>query len=315
MNKAFLKIFSATLVFLSAFVMIHTDNSLCVDKSNFKLDTGDEIMVRIPVEPKFSGKYVIDEQGQFFLPLIEGIELGAFVAKGKTISEIEKILSDRLSEYFIQTEATVSLVSMGIRPGRSVSVIGEVFRPDNFNFYDGFTLVDAIIKSANVKPNADISNIVVQRRGSPPINIDARNILNGTDMTNNILLKAGDYVIVPGMTSHMQIKIVVLGMVSDPGSYTLPEGSQVIDAISAAQGTIGRAGIGKSYIIRSVNGRPTVIHTDLKALIQRADLKENVELMDGDIVFVPESSGYDIMNKVSDILNLNLLKNIIKDDF
>lgn len=279
------------------------------------LQPGDEIIVRIPVEPRFSGEYTVNQQGEFYFPILEGIDLGAFDVQGMRLKEVEDLIRQRIREYYVQDEVTVSLLSMGVRPGRAVSVMGAVNTPGNFSYYEGFTLVDAIIRSGNIREEADISNIVIHRKSSPTLNIDARNILNGTDMTNNIELRAGDYVVVPTMESHMKVKVVVLGQVDTPGTYQLPEGARVIDVISEAKGTIGRAGLGKSYVIRAVNGKPTVIHTDLKALIQRAELKENVEIMDGDIVFVPESSGFDIMNKVSDIISLNLLKNIIKDEF
>ena len=109
----------------------------------------------------------------------------------------------------------------------------------------------------------------------------------------------------------MQIKVIVLGKVSSPGTVYLPEGSQVLDVIAQAGGTAGRAAVGNTYIIRVVESKPVVIRSDLKALINRAELKENVEVKDGDIVFVPETSRIDIRSILGDLAKLNLLKTVV----
>ncbi len=110
----------------------------------------------------------------------------------------------------------------------------------------------------------------------------------------------------------MEMKIIVLGKVSSPGTLHLKEGAQILDVLSAAGGASGRAAVGKTYIIRVVNGEPIVIHSDLKALINRADLRENVEVKDGDIVFVPETSRVNLKEIINNLSTLNLIRSTVQ---
>ena len=81
--------------------------------------------------------------------------------------------------------------------------------------------------------------------------------------------------------------ITILGEVGGPSSFPLVKSTRIVEAIGQVGGTNNFASAGKIRVIRSGDGRETVIHkVDLKA-IRKGDLATNLLLEPGDIVYVP----------------------------
>ena len=80
------------------------------------------------------------------------------------------------------------------------------------------------------------------------------------------------------------IRISVLGQVAKPGSYSLPPGSRVLEAISAAGGILNSALVKEVRLIRA-NRQIVMLQTE--ALL-RADARNNPQLVGGETIYVPE---------------------------
>ncbi len=81
--------------------------------------------------------------------------------------------------------------------------------------------------------------------------------------------------------------ITVLGEVYRPSSFPLVKATRVVEAIGQVGGTKNFASAGNILVVRSGDGRETVVHeVDLKA-IRKGDLSTNLLLEPGDIVYVP----------------------------
>jgi len=94
--------------------------------------------------------------------------------------------------------------------------------------------------------------------------------------------------------------VQVLGEVKTPGSYTLTGQMSLIEVLARAGSTTETAG-NTAIITRHASARPVgtsgtdtrpadgeVVRVNLKGL-QSGDLKENMQLQDGDVVFVPKA--------------------------
>ncbi len=279
------------------------------------LGAGDRIAIRVSVEPKYTGEYTIDERGKFYFPILdEGLDFGAFSVAGMTTKQVADMLKERLNEFYAEGDITVDLVSLGVRPGQAVSVFGMVTTSGSYRYFEGMKFLDLMLKIGNFTEDADLTRIALYRGNEPIRYLDVRGLVSGTDLTNNIELKPGDYLIVPKQIPSTKIKVIVLGRVSSPGTIFVPEGTQLLDLIARVGGTQGRAAISNTYIIRVVDGKPIAIHADLKALLARMELKENIELKDGDIVFVPETSKVDIGKLINNLVQLDILRNLATED-
>ncbi len=81
--------------------------------------------------------------------------------------------------------------------------------------------------------------------------------------------------------------ITVLGEVNRPSSFPLVKATRVVEAIGQVGGTKNFASASNILVVRSGDGRETVVHeVDLKA-IRRGDLSTNLLLEPGDVVYVP----------------------------
>jgi len=278
------------------------------------LGAGDKISVRIPIEPKYTGEYLIDERGKFFLPIVdEGLDFGAFSVAGLTPEQAAELIKQKIGEYYADNSVTVELVSLGIRPGQSVSVFGSVSMPGSFRYFEGMRFLDLLLKMGSFLDDADVSRVALYRGNEAIRYLDVRGLINGTDFSSNIEVQPGDYYIIAKQIPATKIRVVVLGSVIDPGTVYVPEGTQLLDLIARVKGPAIKAAIGKTYIIRVVEGQAVVIHADLKALIDLQDLRENVVIKDGDIVFVPENSRVRISSIINSLLQLNVVDSVFGD--
>lgn len=80
-----------------------------------------------------------------------------------------------------------------------------------------------------------------------------------------------------------------VGFVGRSGQFSFRPGERLLSLLSQAQGPIpDRANLKKATLVRS--GSVEQIPVDLEALLFRADLSQNYELQDGDILTVPENT-------------------------
>lgn len=93
-------------------------------------------------------------------------------------------------------------------------------------------------------------------------------------------------------------QVSVLGMVGQPGRYTLDGASaRVTDVIALAGGLQPEAG-NMAVIQRIRGGRIESVQVDLAAIMQGGDLSKNIEIGSGDSVFVPRAPMFYIYGEV-----------------
>jgi polysaccharide export outer membrane protein len=81
-------------------------------------------------------------------------------------------------------------------------------------------------------------------------------------------------------------KVSVLGAVQQPGGFGLIGAKTILDVLSQAGGVSRDAGT-RAFLIRASNPEPVAI--DLKRLLEEADLKLNLAVAPGDVVYVPKA--------------------------
>lgn len=116
------------------------------------------------------------------------------------------------------------------------------------------------------------------------------------------LLQQGGFVKSPQVNliveQYRSQQVSVLGEVNKPGMYTIDRGSKVVDLLAMAGGV--NAGGGDAAVLikkdgsEGKGGRPI----DLLALLQKGDMTQNMEVTDGDIVYVPRMEVFYIYGEV-----------------
>ena len=84
-------------------------------------------------------------------------------------------------------------------------------------------------------------------------------------------------------------QVKVIGQVVKPQSVPYREGMTVLDALLAVGGLGQFAAGNRAHIARTVNGKEQDIKVRLDALVNGGEMQQNLKLMPGDVLVVPES--------------------------
>ena len=103
--------------------------------SEYKLGVGDRIQVIVSGHEDLSGEFVIDGNGQFFMPLIADVE-----ATGLNPAELESLIVDLLKpDYLVNPRVNVQVLKY-----RPYYLMGEVATRGAFPYLSGMTYLKAI---------------------------------------------------------------------------------------------------------------------------------------------------------------------------
>jgi polysaccharide biosynthesis/export protein len=84
-------------------------------------------------------------------------------------------------------------------------------------------------------------------------------------------------------------QVKVIGQVSNPQSLPYREGMRVLDAVLASGGLAQFAAGNRAKIVRKQGDKQLELRVKLDRLINKGDMKQNLELKPGDVIVVPES--------------------------
>ncbi|MHB9106393.1 MAG: SLBB domain-containing protein [Armatimonadota bacterium] len=160
----------------------------------------------------------------------------------------------------------------------SVYVMGAVGKPGLLDIRAGSGVVEAIARAGGFTlPEHDLRISVV--RGSHAV----AEADTAQAMKVNVPLQPGDVVKVD---SIRVLPVTVSGQVKTPGSYELKTGDRLLDALAVAGGTLENAATSRLSIVHRDGTLATV---DLARSLQQGDMAQNLPLVAGDLIIVPES--------------------------
>lgn len=105
----------------------------------------------------------------------------------------------------------------------------------------------------------------------------------------------GDYVRSPQVNvivtepASVFSQVRVIGQVARPQAIPYREGMTVLDAVLAVGGLGQFAAGNRARLMRNVDGKQKEIRIKLGALVNDGDMKQNVPLLPGDVLVVPET--------------------------
>lgn len=108
-------------------------------------------------------------------------------------------------------------------------------------------------------------------------------------------------VVTVAVTRAASSSVSLLGEVNSNRAFALLKQTRVAEAIALSGGVNNFANLGKVRVVRNRGGRTTVIAVDLKA-IQKGDLRTNVMLEGGDIIYVPPTIWAKIGHTINAVL-------------
>ena len=159
---------------------------------DYKINPGDIISVSVWREADLTREVLIRPDGKFSFPLADDID-----ANGKSVEQIRELLVERLSRYIPDLVVSVSVLAIN---GNKVYVIGQVNRPGEISVNPNIDVMQALSIAGGANPFAQVNDISILRRtenGLISIPFRYGDVEKGKRLEQNIILRAGDVIVVP----------------------------------------------------------------------------------------------------------------------
>ncbi|HXO64537.1 MAG TPA: polysaccharide biosynthesis/export family protein [Steroidobacteraceae bacterium] len=186
--RAMLNNLLRSLALLVAFGVAHA--------AEYTVKPGDILSIAVWKEPDLTSPttgVLVGPDGTFSFPLVGQVD-----ARGKGVLELQSLIATRLKKYISDPVVTVSLQDI---KGNVVYVIGQVTKPGNFVVNPDVNVMQALSMAGGTTAFASLNNIIVLRSnatgGQIAIPFHYSDVAHGKDLQQNVLLQAGDVVVVP----------------------------------------------------------------------------------------------------------------------
>lgn len=170
---------------------------VCVFDAYSEIETyvigpGDLLSISVWKEEGLQKKVLVKPDGYITFPLVGDIKAGGINTKTLT-----KLIVEKLNAYIPNPNVTVSVLES---ISNRVYVIGQVNKPGQFITSQYMDVLQALTVAGGLTPFADSDSIKIIRRsekGKEIFEFDYDEVISGESMEMNIVLKAGDTVVVP----------------------------------------------------------------------------------------------------------------------
>lgn len=272
----------------------------------YRIKPEDVLRILVYNENQVNADVPVGIDGNISAPFV-----GTVHVEGKTTAEVEAELTKLYADKLRIRDPKVSITIIRFRSLRA-SINGLVNRPGQVEFRQGDNILTLLSQGGGpVLDRADLRRATLRRGISQEvIPIDLYSMLIQGDTSQNYTLEDGDVLTIPEETLD---RILVQGAVISPGVYAYKEPMTLADALSQAHGEIRlRSRLSQTMIIRQLKGQPGQylrIKADFVRFIRKGDVTQNVVLMPGDLVYVPETNTPDLQQISSIAQSLFFINN------
>ncbi|MBA2881453.1 polysaccharide export outer membrane protein [Desulfosalsimonas propionicica] len=216
--------------------------------------------------------------------------LGTLEVAGKTVSEIQNMISGKLKEmdFLVNPHVSVKITDYN---SQQVVLLGAVHRPGSYALKKEETLLGMLSNAGGIREQEAGQHLILIRQedeleGKPKIavQIPLSDLLGSTDQPANLRVQADDTVYIPSAS-----KFFVIGQVQKPGGYILKNSTSVAEAISMAGGFTSIAAPNRVHITRMAQNQKKVIRVNVKKMINDGPDHLDVTVQPNDLIVVPES--------------------------
>jgi polysaccharide export outer membrane protein len=159
----------------------------------YTVKPGDVLQISVWKEPDLQGPVLVRPDGAFSFPLA-----GQMDARGKSVQELQQMITDKLRKYISDPVVTVSIQEI---KGNKVYVIGQVNKPGDFVVNPRVDVMQALSMAGGTTPFAALGDIMILRRTDSgqqqALPFRYTDVVRGRNLDQNITLQAGDVVVVP----------------------------------------------------------------------------------------------------------------------
>ena len=160
--------------------------------SQYEIQPGDILMVSVWKEDDLSREVIVRPDGWISFPLV-----GEAQAAGNSVNSLRLLIAEKLKKYIPDPVVTVAINQLS---GNRVYVIGKVNRPGELAVLRNVDVMQALSMAGGTSTYAALNKIKILRRENGALSaipFKYGDVEKGEDLEQNIILKAGDVVVVP----------------------------------------------------------------------------------------------------------------------
>ena len=163
-----------------------------IDDADYKIGPQDVLRIDVWKEPDISRTIPVRPDGKVSLPLLNDVQ-----AAGLTAMQLAGSLRESLSKYLTSPQVTVTVTEIN---SRRVYITGEVTHPGALPLLPNMTVLQGLSSAGGFTQFAKVKNIYVLRtEGGKQVKhpFNYKEVVKGNLAEQNILLQAGDVIVVP----------------------------------------------------------------------------------------------------------------------
>jgi polysaccharide biosynthesis/export protein len=162
------------------------------DSDKYLLGPEDVLYIQVWKEESLSQTVMVRNDGKISLPLIDEIQ-----AVGLTPLQLKEVLTQKFKQ-FVDTP----IITVMVREAKSFKVYigGQVVKPGAYTLVREITILQMIPLAGGFTEWANQRKILLIRKEGGKetrVTINYKKIISGEDLSNNLILKSGDTIIVP----------------------------------------------------------------------------------------------------------------------
>lgn len=161
-------------------------------EEQYLVKPGDTLQISVWKDEGLQQSVLIRPDGGFSFPLA-----GDLKAAGRSVQEIQQEVSQNLTRYIPNPVVTVTVTAID---GNRIYVLGQVQNPGVFVMNPRVDVMQALSMAGGTTPFAELNDIKILRRtGANQTVLPFRfnDVANGRRLSQNVLLRSGDVVVVP----------------------------------------------------------------------------------------------------------------------
>lgn len=192
--RAISRFFTTSLAIMVAAIAMHTQ--VRAQEGNaaeqYAIQPGDVLQVSVWKEEDLTKQIIVRPDGRISFPLT-----GEIKAAGESVEHLRQLVTERLEKFIPDPVVTISVLQL---TGNTVYVIGKVNRPGAFPIVRNVDVMQALSLAGGTSTYASLNNIKILRRENgklTAIPFEYGDVEKGKHLEQNILLRAGDVVVVP----------------------------------------------------------------------------------------------------------------------
>ena len=240
--------------------------------SEYVLDFGDVLEVRLIGQKSFSQKIDINRDGSISIDGLEKIYLS-----GLTLASAGDLIESKVSTAYLGTKSFISLVNVR---DIQVYIVGDAYNPGLYTLNGNSNILHALSMAGGILDSGSMRSVQLKRKGEIVQTLDLYDLLINGDLNIASRLRSGDVIFVSTASKIVSI----YGGVNKPMDFELLSNESTLDLIKYANGFNSTVDRSKPLRVLSLVGGIT--KTNLYPLSEA----EKIKLDNKDAVYIPYHS-------------------------